>query len=243
MRSITIVGGGSAGWMTAATLIRFFPTKKITVIESPDVPIVGVGESTLNQFTTWCKLLEIDEKKFLKETDGTYKLSIKFTDFYKKGKSFHYPFGIPDETEVSAGINSWWLAKLKDPKKLNSSYVETFYPQMHYVNNNKFSHKLPYAFHFDSSKFGKWLKDNYCIPRGVKYIKEHVEDIQQDENGIVSLNKKHKADLYIDCTGFKSLLLGETFKEPFESYSEMLPNDSAWATRLPYKNKKKEIVS
>ena len=237
-----IVGGGSAGWMTAATLIRFFPTKKITVIESPDVPIVGVGESTLNQFTTWCKLLEIDEKKFLKETDGTYKLSIKFTDFYKKGKSFHYPFGIPDETEVSAGINSWWLAKLKDPKKLNSSYVETFYPQMHYVNNNKFSHKLPYAFHFDSSKFGKWLKDNYCIPRGVKYIEEHIEDIKQDENGIVSLNKKHKADLYIDCTGFKSLLLGETFKEPFESYSEMLPNDSAWATRLPYKNKKTELV-
>ena len=243
MKAITIVGGGSAGWMTAATLIKFFPNKKITVIESPDVPTVGVGESTLHQFTKWCELLEIDEKKFLKETDGTYKLSIKFTDFYKKGKSFHYPFGIPDETEVSAGINSWWLAKLKNPKKLNSSYVETFYPQMHYVNNNKFSDKLPYAFHFDSSKFGKWLKDNYCIPRGVKYIKEHVEDIQQDENGIVSLNKKHKADLYIDCTGFKSLLLGETFKEPFESYSEMLPNDSAWATRLPYKNKKTEIVS
>jgi tryptophan halogenase len=99
------------------------------------------------------------------------------------------------------------------------------------------------AFHFDATKFGIWLRDNYCLPRGVKHIKEEILSVEQDENGITSLNNKHKADLYIDCTGFKSLLLSKTLKEPFESYSDLLPNDSAWATRIPYKNKEKELVS
>ncbi|BCU96412.1 MAG: hypothetical protein CM15mV12_1730 [uncultured marine virus] len=76
------------------------------------------------------------------------------------------------------------------------------------------------------------MRDNYCIPRGVKHIKEDISSIQQDDNGIVSLNNKYSADLYIDCTGFKSLLLSETLKEPFISYEDMLPNNSAWATRV-----------
>ena len=82
--SICIVGGGTAGWMTAATLIKTFPNKNITVIESPNVPIVGVGESTLAFIKQWTKYLEIDDKEFLSGTNGIYKLSIKFTDFYKK---------------------------------------------------------------------------------------------------------------------------------------------------------------
>ena len=86
---IIIVGGGSAGWMTAATLIKAYPEKDITVIESPNVPIVGVGESTLAGIKIWTDFLEIDEKDFLKHTDGIIKLSIKFTDFYKKGEAFH----------------------------------------------------------------------------------------------------------------------------------------------------------
>jgi tryptophan halogenase len=85
------------------------------------------------------------------------------------------------------------------------------------------------------------LKDNYCIPRGVKYIQEDVKDIKQDENGIVSLNK-HKADLYVDCTGFKSMLLGGALKVPFEPIPK-LPNNKAWATKIPYVDKTKEVES
>ena len=114
--------------------------------------------------------------------------------------------------------------------------------QMAYVNNNKFNkQKTSYAYHFDATKFAIWLRDRYCIPKGITHIKEDIETIEQDEDGIKSLNKKYKADLYIDCTGFKSLLLSKTLKEPFESYSDMLPNDSAWATRIQYKNKEKEL--
>jgi len=251
MNKIIIVGGGSAGWMTAATLIKTFPNKDITLIESPNIPIVGVGESTIGGIKFWTKYLEIDDKDFLKHTDGSYKLSIKFTDFGKKGTSFHYPFGEPHTDGNSAGLNDWWFKKFLNPELDNSDYATCHFPQMALVNNNKIDYNNPQiipfdfdkhtAYHFDATKFGLWLRDHYCLPKGVKHIKEDVTSIEKNDNGIKSLNNKHTADLFIDCTGFKSLLLGETLEEPFESYSDMLPNNSAWATRIPYENKEEEL--
>jgi len=238
---ILIVGGGSAGWMTAATLESQFPKHKISLIESKNIKTVGVGESTLGQIKNWTKLLNINDDTFLKAVDGSYKLSIKFTDFYKKGEAFHYPFGSPEVQDNRASFNDWWFKKLLNNKTPNSNYADSIYPtQMAYVNQNKFNPNLEYAYHFDATKFGLWLRDKYC--KKVKHILDDIKTIETDKNGIKSLNKKYKADLYIDCTGFKSLLLGQTMKEPFDSYSDMLPNDSAWATRIPYKNKKKELV-
>ena len=86
IKNIIIVGGGSAGWMTAATLIKCFPYKKITLIEHPDIPTIGVGESTLGFIREWQTLLEIKDKDFISQCDASFKLSIKFTDFYKKGE-------------------------------------------------------------------------------------------------------------------------------------------------------------
>ena len=97
------------------------------------------------------------------------------------------------------------------------------------------------AYHFDATKFGLFLKDRYCLPRGVKHIIDDIETVETNDDGVQSLNKKYKADLYFDCTGFKSLLLGKSLNEEFESYSDMLPNNSAWATRVPYNNKKEDI--
>jgi hypothetical protein len=252
VNNILIVGGGSAGWMTAATLIREFPEKNISLIESPNISTVGVGESTIGGIRLWTNWLGIEDKQFLKFTDGSYKLSIKFTDFYKKGEAFHYPFGSPYTENNKATLNDWWFKKFFYKDTPQSDYADCLYPQMALVNQNKcfFNEKniIPFdfrrntAFHFDATKFGLWLKEHYCLPRGVKHIKEEIISIEQDDNGIKSLNNKYKADLYIDCTGFKSLLLGQTLKEPFDSYSDLLPNNSAWATRLPYKNKEKELV-
>jgi hypothetical protein len=252
INNILIVGGGSAGWMTAATLIREFPEKNISLIESPNISTVGVGESTIGGIRLWTNWLGIDDKQFLKFTDGSYKLSIKFTDFYKKGEAFHYPFGSPYIENNKAILNDWWFKKFFYKDTPQSDYADCLYPQMALVNQNKCffneKNKIPFdfrrntAFHFDATKFGLWLKEQYCLPKGVKHIKEEIFSIEQDDKGIKSLNNKYKADLYIDCTGFKSLLLGQTLKEPFDSYSDLLPNNSAWATRMPYKNKEKELV-
>ena len=136
---ILIVGGGSAGWMTAATLESQFPQYKISLIESKNIATIGVGESTLNQITDWMRLLNIKDEDFLKHVDGSYKLSIKFTDFYKKGEAFHYPFGVPPIESTRAGTNDWWFKKMLNSETPYSDYADCTYPlQMAYVNQNKF---------------------------------------------------------------------------------------------------------
>jgi len=250
MNDIMIIGGGSAGWMTAATLIKFFPNKNISLIESPNISTVGVGESTLGQIRQWTNSLGIDEKDFISHTDASYKLSIKFTDFYKKGSSFHYPFGNPNYDNNIDKLNDWWYKKSIISNTSESDYADCMFPQMSLVNQNKISFEnnnlKPFnfcedtAFHFDATKFGLWLRDHFCLPRGVKHIKEDIKDIKTNEGGIESLNN-YKADLYIDCTGFKSLLLSKTLKEEFISYNDLLPNNSAWATKIDYDDKEKEL--
>jgi len=252
VNNITVVGGGTAGYMTAATLVTCFPYKKITLIESPNIPTVGVGESTLGQIRGWQSLLGIKDKDFISACDATYKLSIKFTDFYKKGEAFHYPFGEPCLIDNTSELNDWWFKKFLYPKTPYSDYATCNYPQMALVNRNKcFFNKdniIPFdfykhtAFQFDATKFGLWLRDNVCIPAGMKHIKEEIKTIEQDKNGIKTLNGKYKADLFIDCTGFKSLLLEQTLKEPFINLASTLPNNTAWCTRIPYTDKRKQLV-
>ena len=251
---IIIVGGGSAGWMAAATLISQFPNKDITVIESPNVPTVGVGESTLGQINRWLEILNIKDEDFMPHTDASYKLSIRFEDFYKKGDGgFHYPFGEVIENNKIGLKQLWFLKKKENPELPITDYADTHYANMALVNHNvlfkndnneipEFNFQRHVAYHFDATKFGLWLKNNFCIPRGVKHILEDVKSIEQNDDGITSLNNTHKADMFIDCTGFKSLLLGETLKEHFNDYSKLLVNNKAWATRVPYKDKQKELV-
>jgi tryptophan halogenase len=258
VNSIVVVGGGSAGWMTAATLIKNFPDKKITVIESKDVPIVGVGESTIGQINEWLYTLDIKEDDFMKETDASLKLSIKFTDWAGKGEgSFHYPFGEWWTVGCRYGINDWFVKKIKHPDTPNTDFVDCFYPQMPLVYQNKVikneNKELPgwrydadVAYHFDATKFGAWLREKYCKPRGVVHIEGTIkEDIPTDNSGIshveLTTGEIIKGDLYIDCTGWKSLLLGKTLGMKFNSYEDILPNNRAWATRLPYTNKESEL--
>jgi tryptophan halogenase len=251
---IIIVGGGSAGWMAAATLISQFPDKDITVIESPNIPTVGVGESTLGRINDWLELLGIKDEDFMPYTDASYKLSIRFEDFYKKDDGgFHYPFGTVVENEKLGLKQLWFLKKHLQPETPITDYANSLFQNMALVNNNvlfknknkeldNFDFQQHTAYHFDATKFGLWLKDHYCKPRGVKHILEDVKTIETNEYGIISLNNIHKADMFIDCTGFKSMLLGDTLKEPFNSYNDLLPNNKAWATRVPYKNKENQLV-
>src|SRR5210317_632465 len=109
VNKIAIIGGGSSGWLTAAFLKKTFPQKEITVVESPKIPIVGVGESTLADMTNFRDYLGIDEKDFMPACNASYKMSIKFTDFYKKDSGgFHYPFREPDFNNSVNGLYDWF---------------------------------------------------------------------------------------------------------------------------------------
>lgn len=255
--NVVIVGGGSAGWMTAAMLIKAFPEKNITLVESPSVPIVGVGESTLAHIKDYIEFLEIDEKDFMSYTDASYKMSIKFTDFYEKDAGgFHYPFGEPVLADTLEGLQDWLYKKAIYPDTPVQDFARCYFPAMSLIEQNKFSlnpnnvfhdfnPKFHVAYHFDATKFGQWLAEKYAKPKGVKHILQDVLNINLNDSGIESLDlldgSKIKADLYIDCTGWRSLLLGKALKEPFNSYEDMLPNNRAWAVRLPYKDKEKEL--
>ena len=257
---IVIVGGGTAGWFSATTLKRFFPKRDITVIESPDIPIIGVGESTLGYFSYWINAMGIDEEVLFKYTDASYKSSIKFTDFYKKDSGgFHYPFGrtwTPPELFGEIGAKAWQYKKVFYPETPPEDYCRTVYPHMTLIENNKinknennefpnFSFEQATAYHFDATKFGIFLRDQLCIPNGVKHIQAEVKKVVSDEDGVkeVVLNDGRiiKGDLFIDCTGWKSMLLGQEMGEEFLSYDHLIPNNKAWATKLPYTDKEKEL--
>lgn len=247
INKIVIVGGGSAGWMVAATLISQFPSKEIMVIESTDIPTVGVGESTVGGIRGWLNLVGIKDEQFMKHCDAVYKLAIKFTNFYDENSgSWYYPFGFPN-----ADYKDWFIKKTLYSATSSEDFVETLYPQMQFVSKNKLlknknNHFKNWnleqaAFHFDAAKFGTWLANEYCLPRNVLRKKSTIIDACINDNGIDYLvldnNERINADLFIDCTGFKSLLLGNYLQVPFESYEELLPNNRAWATRIPYNDK------
>ena len=260
MKNILVVGGGSAGVMSAYTLKKLFPKKNVTLIESKNIPTVGVGESTLGHINQWLALVGIVEDDFMKECNASYKMSIRFENFYsKKDGGFHYPFGQPVTEGNKAKLNDWYFKKILYPKTLISNYADMHYPIMSLVNKNKiltdsqnitvglegYSFKKDVAYHFDATLFANWLKKKF-IQIGGKIKIGSIIKIHQNKNGIEKVvtdaKETLKADLFIDCTGWKSLLLGETLKEPFKSYEDMLPNNSAWATKLPYTNKEKQLV-
>jgi tryptophan halogenase len=243
--------------MTAAFLIKLFPNKEIALIESPNIPIVGVGESTLGGINEFIHFLGIEEKDFMPETDASYKLSIKFTDFYEKdGSSFHYPFGLPYLENSVNGLRDWMFKKALFPETPCDDFVNSYFPAAALYNTNKYSDnsdgafdnfnpRMCVAYHFDAIKFGQYLKNSYCIPRGVRHVLADVVEIPVNDDGVESLilsnGDTETADLFVDCTGFKSLLLGEALQEPFESFADFIPNNHAWATRLPYVDKEREL--
>lgn len=259
VKKIVIVGGGSAGWMAASTLVGLKVCDDVTVIESPNIPTVGVGESTLAGINNWLHTLGIKDEDFMAACDATYKLSIRFEDFYRKGSGgFHYPFGVPSLDDTVRRKSDWYIKKLfHAPDTPVTDYADCMYANMALINANKIctsNNRFPgyrfdahAAYHMNAVKFAIWLRDHYAVPRGVKHVQSEVKHIEVGNEGIEYLKldsgEEVKADLFIDCTGFRSLLLGNALHEPFISYADKLPVNGAWACQVPYVDKRKELVN
>ena len=261
INSITIVGGGSSGWMTAAAICRQLPEVKLTLVESPNVPIIGVGESTIGHINEFLSLLDLKDEDWMPHCNATYKTSIKFIDFRENPKEephkFHYPFGFFDFTDKPRSIMDWFINKVHNPEIDNSNFAEFFHDSILMTDQNKltknedgkvrgFDFRTDTAYHMDASLFGVYLKDKVCLPTGMTHILDDVTDVNKDQDGyITSVSTKNsgdlKSDLFIDCTGFRSLLLEQAMGVEFVSFHDTLMNDSAIATIIPYIDKDKEM--
>jgi tryptophan halogenase len=261
IESVVIVGGGSSGWMTAAALSKLCPHLEIALIESPNIKTVGVGESTLGHINKFLHLLDLKDEDWMPACNATYKNSIRFTNFRENdGTHFEYPFGPNfDLTDKPHGLNTWSEISIIDPSYTpdtfagfynSNTFLATYNKQTRNENGVLRNYNFQYdtAYHLDAELFGKYLKENIAIPNGVKHIYGDVTAFnarsasdRKFEYIIVDDEYAISADLYIDCTGFKSLLLGEYQGVPFETFEKKLANDSAWACRLPYIDREKEM--
>jgi glycine/D-amino acid oxidase-like deaminating enzyme len=256
-RSILIVGGGTAGWMTAAYLAKVFGRPEqggvpITLIESPDIGTIGVGEGSFATIRTTLSTLGIDEARFLREATATFKQGVRFVDWEKtpvadaggtvRHQHYFHPFDPPMFAE-GAGLLPYWL--LQDPKT-RAPFAEavTFQKRVaeaarapKRIHEGGYAGPLNYAYHFDSANLGKLLAA-HARSLGVRHLAGRIDGVELSGDGSIGavVSPEHgrlTADLYIDCTGFRAELIGKALKSPYTSVGHQLLTDRALAVQIP----------
>lgn len=238
---IVIAGGGTAGWMTAAMMSKVLPKSvEIILVESEAIGIVGVGEATIPPIQTFNQYLGIDEKEFLRETNGSIKLAIKFENWRVSGESYYHTFGSPGANLGFSSFQNYWLrAKYQFNLKeslwdFDLNYLCCEQNKFSKINSSNPIHQMPYAYHFDSGLYGQFLR-RFAEKQGVKRVEGIIEHIKQNEKTefIESLQLKDgqqiEGDFFVDCTGIRSLLLQNTLGVKYQDWSHWLPADSAIA--------------
>jgi tryptophan halogenase len=250
VRKLVIVGGGTAGWITAAAFARLLGQRlEIELVESEAIGTVGVGEATIPQIIRLNAILGLDENAFLSATSGTFKLGIEFVDWGRKGSRYLHTFGDTGMTLANVAFHHHWrrsAGTAPDPKGLwdfslhQLAADQARFGKLDRVGNTAMT-GLAYAYHFDASRYSLFLRD-YAEGRGVTRTEGIVESVARDgESGdILSITlkggKEVAGDFFIDCTGFRALLLGETLGVGYRDWSKWLPCDRALAVpseRLP----------
>jgi tryptophan 7-halogenase len=241
---VVIVGGGTAGWMSAAGIRGRLEAKDytVTLIESDEIGTVGVGEATLPHIKTFNDMLGIDEAHFMRETRATFKLGIQFRDWNKAGDCYMHPFGAFGEPWGGVEFQHHWLRGQQEG--LQRLSLEDFSYSVVAARNNTFEFPnedrksirstYSYAYHFDAGLYAAYLR-SWAMQRGVRRIEGQVCDISRHPTtgAIVDLTLKsgeHVAgDLFIDCSGFRSLLLGSVMNVAWQDWTHWLPCDRALA--------------
>lgn len=243
IQSVVIVGGGTAGWMSAALLSKLFGRAlDIRLVESDEIGIVGVGEATIPQIRNFNGTLGIDENEFVRETQGSFKLGIQFVDWLREGHSYLHAFGLVGGRDLGlVQFYQYWL-RLNQAGQADPLGAYTFNTIA--AQQNKFMRPLDrpnsplgsiaYAFHFDAGLYARYLRRN-CEAAGVVRTEGKIVDVQLNaETGFVeslrlASGEIISGDLYLDCSGFRGLLIEQALKTGYEDWSRWLPVNRALA--------------
>ena len=269
IKKIVIVGGGSAGWMSAAYLSKAFKDIKIVLVESSDIPTIGVGEATIATIAIYLSYLGLKERDWMPACNASYKYSIRFNNWHEIGDEYWHPFDALPYIDPQLHLGQFWyhryltqgendraslyrdcflsvdfckqnkILKKKDSQDFLDTYTIT-------VGNEKATLRIPYAYHFDAGLFGEYLKKHVAKPNGVEQIIDEVTETRLTEDGFIDhietkSGRKIHGDLFIDCSGFRALLISKVLKEPFNYYSDTLFCDKAVAMRVPYQDIAREL--
>lgn len=250
IKKVIIVGGGSSGWMTAAYLNGALNTRgkrnniDITLIESPDIPRISVGEATVPSIRHLLAVVGIDELEFMKATDATFKQSIKYVNWLKNDNSFyHHPFSRYQIQPIDHLGNNWLYSDRKIP------FMETCSAQPIICEMGRaplmleqwnMGPQLSYAYQMNAQKFADYLRD-FSTPKGVNHIRANVISATISDNDIIQSiqtdnDQNIEGDLFIDCTGFRSLLIKDKLRVKFNDCSQWLLCDRAVTMHLPYEH-------
>lgn len=242
IQQVVIVGGGTAGWMTAAALSKIVGSfTKIILIESEQIGTVGVGEATIPSIRLFNKLLGLDENEFLRKTKGSIKLGIEFSNWGQQGDAYLHAFGNLGLDLGMAKFYQYWFRQ-RQADDVSSLWDYSFNAQA--AKLNRFEPKdgiegtplggLTYAYHFDAGLYAAYLRE-ISERQGVKRIEARVDSVQQQAQSghikSVTLDdgKQVSGDLFIDCSGFRGLLIEQTLGAGFDDWSHYLPCDRAIA--------------
>ncbi len=240
VRKVVIVGGGTAGWMSAALIRKVLGDRvAVELVESEQIGIVGVGEATIPPIQHVNQVLGIDEAEFLRETKATIKLAIRFENWRAEGERYYHTFGAPGRSQAFCHFHHFWSrARLAGHDThlwdYDFSYLACEAGKFAKMEVPDPTWELPYAYHFDSSLYGQFLR-RYSEARGVIRTEGLVEDVRvHPENGAVtSLSLTGggtvTGDFFIDCSGGRALLIGKTLGTGFEDWSHWLPCNRAMA--------------
>ena len=260
IRNITIVGGGTSGWITACFFARFFERKvaagelAVTLIESPNIGIIGVGESTARPMTDLLRMLGLNEADVIKRCNATFKLGGYFTNWEmdEKGQPISWVNPFISQNDVD-GVNPGYLfasySMEKDGPPLSDSYTDltSVCPSLiracrgpRGFDSGDFQYDVPYSYHLDAIELAKILMER-GKSLGVRQILDDVEEVNLDERGFVSElvlkeHGSHPIEFVIDATGFASVIIGKAMGEPFEPLEKYLLNDRAAVMQLPHDN-------
>jgi tryptophan 7-halogenase len=255
---IVVVGGGSAGWLTAGVIAaghRYGDSGRVqvTVVESPDVRTIGVGEGTWPSMRDTLRRIGVSETDFIRACDASFKQGSQFVGWVSggSGDQYFHPFALP-QGYTEADLVAGWQAGYPD---VAFADLVSYQPHLcrqgrapKQVATPEFAAVANYAYHLDAGKFGEFLRAHCTGRLGVRHVLDHVTGIAARDGGDIDAleTRAHgriAGDLFIDCTGFASLLLGGHYEVPFVHRKDVLFNDSALAVQVPYPDERSPIES